>query len=71
MRILNLLKDHTSRTRSIAKAFTWRILATMTTAVIAYGVIGEASAAFAIGSIEFILKFFIYYIHEQAWNLVQ
>lgn len=65
------LKDPRSRSRSLAKALTWRITATLTTAVIAYFVTGELSTAAVIGGIEFILKFFIYYGHERAWNLVR
>ena len=59
-----------SHVRSIMKALSWRILATLTTGLIAYFVTGEISIAIAIGSIEFILKFIIYYIHERAWQLV-
>jgi len=65
------LKDPRSRSRSLAKALTWRITATLTTAVIAYFVTGELSTAAMIGGIEFILKFFIYYGHERVWNLIQ
>ena len=59
-----------SHIRSILKALSWRILATLTTGFIAYFVTGEISIAIAIGSIEFILKFIIYYLHERAWQLV-
>jgi uncharacterized membrane protein len=59
-----------SRLRSLLKAFSWRILATLTTATIAFFVVGEIVTAAMIGSIEFFLKFFIYYAHERAWQLV-
>ncbi len=59
-----------SRLRSLAKAFSWRVLATLTTATIAFLVVGEVMTAALIGSIEFVLKFFIYYVHERAWQLV-
>ncbi|MFT5927663.1 MAG: putative membrane protein [Candidatus Azotimanducaceae bacterium] len=42
-----------SHFRSILKAFSWRIIATLTTALIAYFVTGEIVTAVAIGSIEF------------------
>lgn len=71
MDLIKPLKDHTSRARSLAKAFTWRITATSTTSLIAYGVIREVDAALVIGGIEFIFKFAIYYFHERAWNLVR
>lgn len=58
-----------SRTRSILKALSWRILATLTTILIAYVITGKTDTAFAIGGIEFVLKFIIYYAHERAWQL--
>ena len=69
--LINLLKDHNSRTRSLAKALTWRVTATLTTALIAYIVTGEVKTAVIIGGIEFVLKFIIYYGHERAWNLLR
>ena len=65
------LKNLNSHARSLTKAFTWRVTATLTTAIIAYIVTGELSTAAVIGGIEFILKFFIYYGHERVWNLIQ
>jgi uncharacterized membrane protein len=59
-----------TRARSLLKALSWRIVATVTTAIIAYVITGEIDTAVAIGSIEFVLKFFIYYAHERAWQLV-
>jgi uncharacterized membrane protein len=59
-----------TRLRSILKGLTWRVLATTTTGVIAYGVTGSIKPALAIGSIEFASKFFLYYMHERAWQSV-
>ncbi len=59
-----------SHIRSLAKAFSWRIVATLTTSIIAWVVTGELDTAVVIGGIEFVLKFFIYYMHERAWQLV-
>ena len=61
------IKDPESRLRSVAKAFTWRITATLTTAIIAFLVTGELGTAVAIGGIEFFAKFVIYYAHERVW----
>ena len=71
MSLVNTLKDQNSRTRSLAKALTWRITATLTTAAIAYVVTGELKTAAMIGGIEFVLKFMTYYCHERAWNFVR
>ena len=59
-----------TRLRSLLKAFSWRIVATLTTALIAYGITGEIETALAIGGIEFFLKFAIYYAHERVWQWV-
>jgi uncharacterized membrane protein len=71
MSLISTLKDQSSRTRSLAKALTWRITATLTTVVIAYIVTGELSIAAIIGGLEFVLKFIIYYGHERAWNAIR
>lgn len=52
---------------SLAKAFSWRIVATLTTAMIAYVITGEMDTALWIGGIEFFLKIGIYYAHERLW----
>ena len=52
------LKNPNSHARSLTKAFTWRVTATLTTAVIAYIVTGELSMAAMIGGIEFVVKVF-------------
>ncbi|MEM9620555.1 MAG: DUF2061 domain-containing protein [Pseudomonadota bacterium] len=59
-----------SHVRSLSKAFSWRVVATLTTSIIAYVVTGQIDTAVAIGSIEFVLKFLIYYLHERAWAMV-
>jgi len=59
-----------SHLRSIVKTFSWRILATVTTMAVAYAITGQVDTAIAIGSIEFLLKLLLYYVHERAWLLV-
>lgn len=56
-----------SKKRSLIKAVSWRITATLTTILIAYLITGDISPALAIGSIEFALKFLIFYYHERIW----
>jgi adenylylsulfate kinase len=71
MQLFTALKMPDSRTRSLAKALSWRFTATLTTALIAYIVTGEMDTAVMIGGIEFILKFIIYYGHERAWYRIR
>ena len=59
-----------SHLRSLLKAMSWRILATLTTIMIAYFITGEIDIAIMIGGIEFVLKFVIYYLHERAWQAI-
>jgi uncharacterized membrane protein len=59
-----------SHLRSVLKAFSWRVVATLTTAAIAYAITGEIETAIMIGSVEFVLKLFIYYAHERAWQVL-
>ena len=56
-----------SRLRSILKAASWRVLATLTTIVIAYAITGEIDDALKIGAVEVVAKMVIYYFHERAW----
>jgi uncharacterized membrane protein len=53
--------------RSALKGFTWRLVATFTTVVIAYCITGEQAQALQIGAIEFVAKLVVYYFHERAW----
>ena len=71
MSVVTDLKKPDSRVRALVKALTWRITATLTTACIALVVTGEIGVAMMIGGTEFVIKFFIYYGHERAWNLVR
>lgn len=56
--------------RSLMKGFTWRVLATLTTVVIAWIVVGDIAVALEIGAIEVVAKIVIYYVHERAWEWV-
>ncbi len=60
-----------SKSRSIAKAVTWRATATLTTIIIAYFITGEVTVALEIGGIELFVKMFIYYAHERLWSKVK
>ena len=60
-----------SRSRSLAKGATWRVVATLTTVAIAWLVTGEPSTALAIGGIEVVAKIVVYYLHERCWAHVR
>lgn len=53
--------------RHIAKAFTYRIVGTLTTFCISYIFTGSFSISSAIGFVELIIKPVNYVIHERVW----
>jgi len=52
----------------IIKSFTWRLIATLTTVIIAFIVTGEIIFALEIGAAEFFIKIIIFYVHEIIWE---
>lgn len=54
--------------RALAKATTWRILATSITGACAWVVTGEAAFAASVGALDAVLKFGSYYMHERFWD---
>ena len=55
-----------SRKRSLLKAVSWRVLATATTILIAWAVYRDIKPALAIGGIEFLAKFLVYYLGRES-----
>jgi uncharacterized membrane protein len=67
---INLSKDGQileSRKRHIAKTFTWRLVGTMDTMVLAWLISGDAIIGLKIGFAEVITKMLLYYLHERLW----
>lgn len=56
-----------SKKRHIIKAITWRIVATLTTIALAWGISGDYKIGLKVGLFEFILKMVLYYFHERLW----
>ena len=54
--------------RSVAKAISWRIIATVITTALALGLTGRWEFAATIGLADTTVKFFIYFGHERLWN---
>jgi uncharacterized membrane protein len=53
--------------RSLAKAVSWRIFASIDTFIISFFVTGKISLAGTIAAVEVMTKIVIYYLHERAW----
>lgn len=65
-----MIKKKETHLRSIVKAASWRLLATLMTILLVWIVFGDHWKAFMVGWIELVLKIVIYYGHERAWLLV-
>ena len=61
------ITQYESRLRSLVKAISWRVIATLTTMLITWWVTANVNAAMLVGSVEFVAKFIIYYAHERVW----
>lgn len=59
-----------TKSRSFAKALSYRIWGTLTSFIVAYIITGNATLSGAIAFWETIVKIFVYYIHERGWNLI-
>lgn len=54
--------------RSMAKAISWRIVATCTTIILVLILTGDLVISTGVGVLELLSKIVIYYIHERIWN---
>lgn len=59
-----------NRTRSLAKAITWRILGTMVTFFATFSITNSLNIATTVGIIEFFLKILLFYVHERFWVML-
>jgi len=53
--------------RHIAKSFTWRIIGTIDTILLAWLITGDPLTGLQIGLAEVITKMFLYFLHERVW----
>ena len=57
--------------RTLVKTMGWRVTASLTTFLIAWILTGDLLIGVSIGSIEAIVKIFLYYYHERIWNNIK
>jgi uncharacterized membrane protein len=57
--------------RSVAKAASWRTLATVDTFLISWLITGRAATAGGIAATEVLTKVVLFYLHERGWNLLR
>ena len=56
-----------SKSRSILKTISWRIVGTLDTMALGWFLTGDPLLGLKIGGLELITKFILYYIHERIW----
>jgi uncharacterized membrane protein len=59
-----------TRARSFVKSLSYRIWGTVSSVAVVYVITGEGSLAALIAFWETVVKVFIYYFHERAWNAI-
>jgi len=55
--------------RSLIKAISWRIIATLTTMLLVFVFTGNVAISSGVGVVELLVKTGVYFIHERIWNL--
>ena len=59
-----------TRLRSILKALTWRLIASLVTASIVFIITREAALSVSVGVLDSLVKVFAYYFHERLWMVI-
>ena len=67
---MSRLQSQETHSRSLVKAVTWRLAATVDTFIISLVVTGKVVIAGTIAATEIGTKILIYYFHERAWALI-
>ena len=67
-KIIKMTEKHI---RSITKAISWRIIATLTTVIIVYALTKDIAITLGAGALDIVAKLIAYYLHERAWNMIR
>ena len=57
-----------THTRSLAKAVSYRILGSASTALIFYVLTGRPALSLGAGALDMVAKIGLYFLHERLWN---
>lgn len=60
-----------NHTRSVAKAMSWRVFATLTTMTVVFLFTGQLLLSLGVGATEVLSKLVLYYAHERIWDKIQ
>ena len=56
-----------TKSRSLAKSLTWRVIAVVSTLLIGYAMTGSWSFSVSLTIVSNVINFVLYYIHERVW----
>ena len=59
-----------TKSRSLAKAVSYRVFGSISTAAIAFWFIGDIKSALSVGGLDRGVKIVLYFIHERMWDHV-
>ena len=59
-----------SHARSLAKAFSYRVLGSLSTAGLVYFFTGSVKASVGAGAADSVVKIVFYFAHERLWNYI-
>ena len=62
--------DTSRPVRSIIKGFTWRCISTIITIILASIFIDDIKIIGVIGVLDFVIKWFLFFIHERWWHKI-
>ena len=62
--------DADSHTRTVVKAGSWRVIATLTTMTIIFLFTRKIILSLGVGLVEVITKMTFYYLHERTWHKI-
>jgi uncharacterized membrane protein len=65
-----LNSDADSHTRTVAKAVSWRFIATFSTMTIVFLFTRKIMLSLGVGLVEVIAKITFYYLHERTWHKI-
>lgn len=57
--------------RSVVKALSWRVVATLTTTGLVFAFTGRFDLAITVGLFEAVAKMALYFMHERVWNKLE
>lgn len=57
-----------TKTVSLMKAISYRIIGSSVTILIAFALTGSGTVSFSLGAIDTVSKLMIFYIHERIWE---